>query len=95
MLHFMTCLGAQPRMQSAIATQVEAYENRAPTTFGTLASFSGDNGGNPFAELIQAADGNFYGTTAYGGANGGGTVFRMTKGANHDPVFILWRGKLC
>ena len=29
--------------------------------------------------LIQATDGNFYGTTAYGGASGDGTVFRMTS----------------
>ena len=28
--------------------------------------------------LIQAANGNFYGTTFYGGANGEGTVFEMT-----------------
>jgi len=28
--------------------------------------------------LIQASDGNFYGTTFYGGANGNGTVFKIT-----------------
>jgi uncharacterized repeat protein (TIGR03803 family) len=28
--------------------------------------------------LIQGADGNFYGTTQYGGANGDGTVFKIT-----------------
>ena len=28
--------------------------------------------------LVQGADGNFYGTTEYGGTNGDGTVFRMT-----------------
>jgi uncharacterized repeat protein (TIGR03803 family) len=36
------------------------------------------DGANPDASLIQAADGNFYGTTAYGGALSDGTVFRMT-----------------
>ena len=53
----------------------------------TLHSFGGDDGAQPLAGLIQAADGNFYGTTAAGGANGFctaggfigcGTVFRIS-----------------
>ena len=31
-----------------------------------------------FAGLVQCSDGSFYGTTYQGGANGGGTVFRIT-----------------
>jgi uncharacterized repeat protein (TIGR03803 family) len=46
--------------------------------FTTLASFNVTNGANPIAGLIQGRDGNFYGTTCYGGAAGGGTLFRMT-----------------
>jgi uncharacterized repeat protein (TIGR03803 family) len=38
---------------------------------------SGD-GSNTQANLIQASDGNFYGTTHAGGAYGYGTVFRIT-----------------
>jgi uncharacterized repeat protein (TIGR03803 family) len=38
----------------------------------------GTNGGSPMGGLIQATDGNFYGTTTIGGANGGGTVFKIT-----------------
>jgi uncharacterized repeat protein (TIGR03803 family) len=41
-------------------------------------SFDGANGTNPQGALVQATDGNFYGTTQYGGANGFGTVFRLT-----------------
>lgn len=37
---------------------------------------SGD-GGNPFAELIQGSDGNFYGTTKAGGGANAGTVFKI------------------
>jgi len=37
------------------------------------------DGGHPYAGLIQAADGNFYGTTSSGGAGGDGTVFKMIK----------------
>jgi uncharacterized repeat protein (TIGR03803 family) len=32
----------------------------------------------PLAELVQATGGNFYGTTAEGGGNGAGTVFKIT-----------------
>jgi uncharacterized repeat protein (TIGR03803 family) len=46
--------------------------------FTTLANFGGSNGSNPFAGLVQGFDGNFYGTTYYGGANNSGTVFKIT-----------------
>jgi uncharacterized repeat protein (TIGR03803 family) len=36
------------------------------------------DGGSPVAGLIQAANGNFYGTTASGGSNYKGTVFEIT-----------------
>ena len=47
-------------------------------TLTTLASFDGTNGASPEAGLVQGADGNFYGTTTYGGTNGYGTVFRLS-----------------
>jgi uncharacterized repeat protein (TIGR03803 family) len=37
-----------------------------------------DDGKNPSAKLIQATDGNFYGTTPNGGAANEGTAFKMT-----------------
>ena len=55
--------------------------NAALTVFnasGPLFSFNGPDGGYSSAALVQGADGNFYGTTQYGGTNGEGTVFRMT-----------------
>jgi uncharacterized repeat protein (TIGR03803 family) len=49
--------------------------------FRTLVYFKGTNGGNPgYGSLFQDKDGNFYGTTQLGGANGCGTVFKMTPG---------------
>jgi uncharacterized repeat protein (TIGR03803 family) len=55
----------------------------AAQTLNTLATFNGIDGSDPYtAPLVQGIDGNFYGTTAYGGANcpsgGCGTVFKMT-----------------
>jgi uncharacterized repeat protein (TIGR03803 family) len=43
----------------------------------TLYTFSGSDGRLPFGGLIQASDGNFYGTTD-GGGGGYGTVFKIT-----------------
>lgn len=38
------------------------------------------DGQNSYAGLIQASDGNLYGTTLAGGTQGHGTVFKITKG---------------
>jgi uncharacterized repeat protein (TIGR03803 family) len=51
------------------------------TAVTTLYSFTGGgDGGHPAADLIQASDGNFYGTTIDGGADNDGTVFRWAPG---------------
>ncbi len=44
----------------------------------TLHSFDGTDGSGPLGTLCQATNGNFYGTTLQGGANGPGTVFEIT-----------------
>jgi uncharacterized repeat protein (TIGR03803 family) len=49
------------------------------TLYALNPGVSGD-GAYPFAGLIQAADGNFYGTTYLGGSANNGTVFRITAG---------------
>ncbi len=41
----------------------------------------------PFAGLVLATDGNFYGTTEYGGTNFGGTVFKMTPGGTVTTLY--------
>jgi uncharacterized repeat protein (TIGR03803 family) len=53
-------------------------------TLTTLASFNGTNGAFPSTQLVkthrwfQHSNGNFYGTTPFGGAHNYGTVFQVT-----------------
>ena len=48
-------------------------------SFKILATFDGTNGANPaYGFLVQGFDGELYGTTYGGGANGYGTVFKIT-----------------
>jgi uncharacterized repeat protein (TIGR03803 family) len=49
-------------------------------SFTALYKFVGTDGADPQAPLIQATDGNFYGTTVGGGAANSGTVFKITSG---------------
>ncbi|MFZ0285720.1 MAG: choice-of-anchor tandem repeat GloVer-containing protein [Terriglobales bacterium] len=61
----------------------------------TLYTFDGTNGDAPFAGLIQAKDGNFYGTTYDGGAYGGGTVFKITREGNLTTLYSFCSQPKC
>ena len=47
-------------------------------TLTTLVNFNGTNGNTPLASLLQGTDGNFYGTTEFGGVHNLGTVFKVS-----------------
>jgi uncharacterized repeat protein (TIGR03803 family) len=49
-------------------------------TLTTLHSFDGADGAQPYAGLLQATNGTFYGTTDGGGAENDGTVFSLSVG---------------
>jgi uncharacterized repeat protein (TIGR03803 family) len=49
-------------------------------TLTTLHRFSDSDGAGLYAGLVQATNGDFYGTTSGGGANGDGTVFSLSVG---------------
>jgi uncharacterized repeat protein (TIGR03803 family) len=73
---------------------VMANGSSKQVNFTTLVSFSGSNGSLPESMvLLEASDGNFYGTTVEGGAtptcpSGCGTVFKTTPGG--DTVTTLY-----
>ena len=66
------------------------------TTNGALTplhSFTdGHDGGFPEAGLVQASDGNLYGTTSEGGTNGYGVVFRMATNGALTPLYSFTNG---
>jgi len=55
------------------------FEITAQGILTMLHSFDSTDGAYPYAGLVQATDGNFYGTTGYGGANNWGTIFGITQ----------------
>jgi uncharacterized protein (TIGR03437 family) len=63
-------------------------------TYTTLTSFNGTNNDSPQAALVQGTDGNFYGTTKYGGGNGpkvlgSGSIFKMTPGGTITTLYMF------
>lgn len=50
------------------------------TLYSFCAQTGCTDGSNPYASLVQGADGNFYGTTYTSGAYDAGTVFKITPG---------------
>jgi uncharacterized repeat protein (TIGR03803 family) len=66
----------------------------AITTAGALTSLYNfcaqqncSDGASPLGTPVQASDGTFYGTTTGGGANGYGTIFRITSGGTLTTLY--------
>ena len=49
----------------------------------------------PYANLLQAANGNLYGTTTGGGAYGAGTVFEITPAGRLTTIYSFCARKAC
>jgi uncharacterized repeat protein (TIGR03803 family) len=64
---------------------------------GTLTTLyavaAGPEGANPRAALVQASDGNFYGTTQNGGLYDHGTIFRMTPSGATTTLYTFTGGQ--
>ena len=71
LLCFLTVLLSSLAVPSAVQAQNAVVQT-------VLHTFGRSDGSDPEAPLVQDADGNFYGTTFSGGANGYGTIFKLT-----------------
>src|ERR1700733_13456348 len=58
----------------------------AQIAFTTIYSFHGTYGELPNTSLVQTTNGYLYGTTLNGGANGCGSVFRITPSGNPEDT---------
>jgi uncharacterized repeat protein (TIGR03803 family) len=93
----IACIAAIFCVATAIASHAQ--------TFTTLASFGGTDGNNPqYAGLTQGADGNFYGTTIWGGSviacgNGNtfgcGNVYKITPSRTLTTVYSFCSQPSC
>jgi uncharacterized repeat protein (TIGR03803 family) len=72
-------------------TVFEITPSGTETVLHTFAK-SGTDGQIPYAGLIQGSDGNFYGTTYFGGSNGFGTVFEVTPGGTETVLYSFAGG---
>jgi uncharacterized repeat protein (TIGR03803 family) len=63
------------------------YRITSSGTFTVMHTFDFGLGGNPYAGLVQANDGNLYGTSPLGGDGGYGEIFKMTPAGEFSVVY--------
>ena len=64
-------------------------------TFTTLHNFEGPDGYNPVRGLVQATNGDLYGSTSLGGANSEGTVFKITPSGTLTTLYNFCSQSSC
>jgi uncharacterized repeat protein (TIGR03803 family) len=76
------------KLAAATGTLCAAAAAISPAqTYTTLGLFDGTDGANPVAALIQATNGEFYGTTVMGG-NTEGTIFKISTSGKLKTVSV-------
>ena len=75
------------------------FEITAAGKLTTLYSFCSQaqcaDGSHPYARVIQASDGNFYGTASQGGASDWGTVYQVTAAGQETALHSFCQRKNC
>ncbi len=71
------------------------FEITPSGAFAIVHSFDSSDGGNPLDGLLQASNGDLYGTTLGGGANSGGTVFAINRQGVLSTVYNFCAQSFC
>jgi uncharacterized repeat protein (TIGR03803 family) len=66
--------------------------NQATNFIDVIHSFAGSDGSSPAGGLILGVDGNFYGTTNYGGSAGYGVLFKITSAGTYTVLHSFLGG---
>ena len=87
-----TPLSPSPAGPSTALTAPAAERTHSKVRYKVLHSFGGSaDASNPYAGLLNV-EGTLYGTTAYGGANGDGTVFSITPSGTETVLYSFKGG---
>lgn len=82
------CGSQWARISLAVFLSFAATTISAPAQiFNTVVNFDGSNGKFPLGGMVQAVNGNLYGTTSEGGAANDGTVFEITPSGTLTAVY--------
>jgi uncharacterized repeat protein (TIGR03803 family) len=83
-LNIVLALGCAVGLGSA---QTEEAEAAASPKLVNLYSFGGAYGDTPQAGVVQATNGDLYGVTGLNGANGAGTIFKITPNGSLTTLY--------
>jgi len=88
--------GANNTCCEGAGTVFKITTNGALTTLYSFCAETGcADGANPYGTLLQAGNGALYGTTASGGAYGGGTVFKVTPSGTLTTLYGFCAQSYC
>jgi uncharacterized repeat protein (TIGR03803 family) len=84
--------GSSPVTSGTYAIHIPPQITLQPN-FSLIYSFTdGNDGANPFSNLLQGTDGRLYGTAQAGGANGAGTVYAVNTDATGFTTLYTFTG---
>ncbi|HEY4771566.1 MAG TPA: choice-of-anchor tandem repeat GloVer-containing protein [Steroidobacteraceae bacterium] len=72
---------------TALVLTFSCVASASTPTYNDVYTFETTGPYGPYANVVQGPDGNLYGTTAYGGTNGQGTVYRLTPAGTFKVIY--------
>ena len=74
---------------NGMGTVIKISTSGTESVLYSFGSYQSGDGYGPYGSLIQASDGNFYGMTPVGGANGTGAVIKITPEGSELVLYSL------